>query len=152
MMGRELKRVPFDFNFPLGKIWEGYSPSLEKFKSIEGIVKQVPEILQYQGNVCNECDKKFNNCYEDARYCIWYNEDLRKLWCYEPPKGDGYQLWETTSEGSPKSPVFKTLEELCEWCEENATTFADFKATKEQWMKMLNSDFVSHTEGNITFI
>lgn len=32
----------------------------------------------------------------------------------EPPEGEGYQLWETTSEGSPISPVFETLEALCE--------------------------------------
>ena len=32
-----------------------------------------------------------------------------------PPKGEGFQLWETTTEGSPVSPVFETLDELCEW-------------------------------------
>lgn len=31
---------------------------------------------------------------------------------FEPPEGDGYQLWETVSEGSPISPVFATPEEL----------------------------------------
>ena len=30
----------------------------------------------------------------------------------EPPGGDGYQIWETVSEGSPISPVFATPEEL----------------------------------------
>lgn len=30
----------------------------------------------------------------------------------EPPKGEGYQIWETVSEGSPISPVFATPEEL----------------------------------------
>lgn len=33
----------------------------------------------------------------------------------EPPTGDGWQLWETTSEGSPISPVFGTPEELATW-------------------------------------
>lgn len=32
-----------------------------------------------------------------------------------PPTGDGWQLWETTSEGSPVSPVFRTGEELARW-------------------------------------
>lgn len=32
-----------------------------------------------------------------------------------PPTGDGWQLWETTTEGSPISPVFATAEELAEW-------------------------------------
>lgn len=33
----------------------------------------------------------------------------------EPPAGDGWQLWETVSEGSPISPVFATAEELAGW-------------------------------------
>jgi len=66
----------------------------------------------------------------------------------EPPEGEGYQLWETTSEGSPVSPVFDTLDALCEWCAKNATTFGSFKASKEEWEKMLGEDFVCHREGN----
>lgn len=33
----------------------------------------------------------------------------------DPPKGDGWQLWETVSEGSPISPVFVTAQGLAEW-------------------------------------
>lgn len=33
----------------------------------------------------------------------------------EPPTGEGWQLWETVSEGSPISPVFGTAEELAVW-------------------------------------
>lgn len=33
----------------------------------------------------------------------------------EPPAGDGWQLWETVSEGSPISPVFTTKEEFARW-------------------------------------
>ncbi|MDX3247196.1 hypothetical protein [Streptomyces sp. ME18-1-4] len=33
----------------------------------------------------------------------------------DPPKGDGWQLWETVSEGSPVSPVFATSDELATW-------------------------------------
>ncbi|MFC8065564.1 hypothetical protein [Streptomyces sp. NPDC057293] len=33
----------------------------------------------------------------------------------DPPKGDGWQLWETVSEGSPISPVFATADELAGW-------------------------------------
>lgn len=34
---------------------------------------------------------------------------------FEPPQGDGWQLWETVTEGSPISPVFATGDELVEW-------------------------------------
>lgn len=151
-MGRKLMRVPLDFEYPTGEVWEGYSPSLENLQGIKEIVEQVPEILEYKGNICEECNRIINNCSEEARHCIWYNEILRDLWYHEPATGEGYQLWETTSEGSPQSPVFKTLEELCEWCEENATTFAHFKASKEEWINMLNDDFVHHKQGNAIFI
>jgi len=81
-MGRELKRVPLDFDWPSGKTWSGYLP-----------------------------ENKYN-----------------------PPSGIGYQLWETTSEGSPMSPVFSTLDELCEWCEyNNASIFANDTMSKECW-------------------
>jgi hypothetical protein len=33
----------------------------------------------------------------------------------DPPEGEGWQLWETTSEGSPMSPVFAAPEELAGW-------------------------------------
>lgn len=33
----------------------------------------------------------------------------------EPPTGDCFQLWETTSHGSPMSPVFETPRELAKW-------------------------------------
>ena len=32
-----------------------------------------------------------------------------------PPKGSGWQLWETVSEGSPISPVFSTADDLAAW-------------------------------------
>jgi hypothetical protein len=33
----------------------------------------------------------------------------------DPPTGDGWQLWETVSEGSPISPVFGTADGLAQW-------------------------------------
>lgn len=96
---------------------------------------------------CSKCDGTGYN---------WQSEKAKELhenWkSYDPPKGNGYQLWENVSEGSPQSPVFKTLDELCEWCAENATTFASHKATKEEWFKMLSEDFVHHKDGNIVFL
>lgn len=52
----------------------------------------------------------------------------------EPPEGDGWQLWETTSEGSPISPVFATAEELADWCADNATWFASLRWSAAEWL------------------
>lgn len=42
----------------------------------------------------------------------------------EPPTGEGWQLWETTSEGSPASPVFASAEDLAVWMATNPSGFA----------------------------
>ncbi len=55
----------------------------------------------------------------------------------EPPIGKGLQCWETTSEGSPMSPVFKTLDELCEWLSRNTGTHITRNMTKDDWMDAL---------------
>jgi len=48
--------------------------------------------------------------------CVWSSPELRRLsdaWePSEPPAGEGWQVWETVSEGSPITPVFATPEEL----------------------------------------
>ena len=59
-----------------------------------------------------------------------------------PPIGDGYQLWEDCSEGSPISPVFTALADLCAWAAENATTFGSYKATADEWREMLDGGVV----------
>lgn len=54
-----------------------------------------------------------------------------------PPAGDGWQMWETTSEGSPVSPVFATAEELARWlADTGASSFGNMTATYEQWLGM----------------
>lgn len=97
-----------------------------------------------------ECDK----CQGEGHF--WPSDEVKaayEAWQpSEPPIGEGYQLWETTSEGSPQSPVFASLDELCIWCERNATTFADFQATAQEWESMLGDDFVHHHQGNIVLI
>lgn len=87
---------------------------------------------------------------------IWPSTEIKRLYHEwketEPPAGDGYQLWEDVSEGSPVSPVFASLDELCAWCADNATTFADFKASAEEWKKMLDGGIVLHQEGNMVLL
>lgn len=44
----------------------------------------------------------------------------------EPPEGEGWQLWETVSEGSPVSPVFASAEELATWMSDPDTDTDEF--------------------------
>lgn len=86
---------------------------------------------------------------------IWPSEEIKRRydeWEGEgPPTGDGYQLWENCSEGSPVSPVFETMDALCAWAEDHATTFASYKATKAEWRAMLDDDFVHAAVGGNIF-
>lgn len=71
----------------------------------------------------------------------------------EPPTGVGYQMWATTSEGSPISPVFETPEELALWLADNdASALGAETATYEQWLSMIHSEWapslaISQTHG-----
>jgi hypothetical protein len=72
---------------------------------------------------------------------IWPSEEEKRIyeaWTEtEPPTGDGYQIWETVSEGSPVSPVFATPEELAQWMVENDDSVTK-GTTYEQWMAFIN--------------
>ncbi len=60
--------------------------------------------------ICLECDGEghhWPSAEARQKYEDWQPE--------EPPAGDGYQIWETVSEGSPISPVFATPEELASY-------------------------------------
>ena len=261
-MGRELKRVPLDFQWEIGKLWSGYvnphkaheckdcegtglSKEFEKLNDewygwknenylpnpfnenrrynanawSNNITKEDVQVLLKAGRLWDftrvalndeqaEIIKKkkaeggnswlpFDNGYiptpqevnewnlrgighdsSNAWYCIearlkrekkksrcstckgtgenWQHpkaKSLYKNWKdYNPPIGEGFQLWNTTSEGSPMTPVFKSLEDLCTYCEdEGISIFGYNTATKEEWMKMLNNGLVHHTEGNVVF-
>jgi hypothetical protein len=115
-MGREVKRVPLDFEWPLKRAWFGY------------VVPSAPCQLcagggeRRGGDSCPVCDG----------YGIVYWGRI------EVPVGDGWQMWETTSEGSPISPVFATPEGLARWlADTGASAFGGTPATYEQWLGMV---------------
>lgn len=86
----------------------------------------------------------------DGEGCMWPSQAIKAAaeeWeSSEPPTGEGYQLWETTSEGSPISPVFSTLDALCVYAAANCSVFGSEKATAREWRRMLDADFVCHEE------
>lgn len=96
---------------------------------------------------CVKAKAKRLGFYGDCMFCegkgyYWCDDKYEKLsndWeCIEPPKGEGYQMWETTSEGSPTSPVCKTPEELAKWLFENkASTFGPETTSYETWLSMI---------------
>ena len=132
---RILKRVPLDFDYPLNHVWYGYYSSF-----------------------CHNGENTKGGCDDCKRFAILKGLKSTSSGCPDfepylgPPTGDGFQLWEITSEGSPISPVFKTLDELCGWCETNATVYAGQKGTKEEWKRVLRDDSAHIKFGNVIVI
>ena len=74
---------------------------------------------------------------------------FEKVIQFTQPDGAVIDLW---GKGDEFYAVFETLDALCEWCELNATVFADAKVSRQQWKVMLEKDEVYHQEGNNIFL
>lgn len=76
-----------------------------------------------------------NICNGEGR--IWTSPEAKKTYEewqeIEPPTGEGFQMWETVSEGSPISPVFATPEELSKYLSEAGESDANYN----QWLAMI---------------
>jgi hypothetical protein len=97
--------------------------------------------LSEQWGICPTCEGHASiERYEGQR-------DQAEAWeATEPPTGDGWQMWETTSEGSPTSPVFATPEELADYCAANVSIFGHSMAPREQWLKIITGEDFAHVE------
>lgn len=66
------------------------------------------------------------------------DEQVADAWVRtEPPAGNGYQIWETVSEGSPISPVFASPEDLAQHMA-GTKRGADNGTSYETWLKFIN--------------
>lgn len=67
------------------------------------------------------------------------DQGLQREWEREdPPEGEGWQVWETTSEGSPITPVFGSPEELAQYCaEEGVSVVGSRTADEETWLRFI---------------
>jgi hypothetical protein len=120
-MGREIKRVSLGFDWPIGKVWYGYMIS----HCLEG----------QHGQTCDDC-----RAFAKAKKMEMTSHDCPEFDCFDPPEGVGWQMWETTSEGSPMSPVFKTPQELAMWLyDNNASSFGNQTSTYEEWLTMITT-------------
>lgn len=117
-MGREVKRVPIDFSWPVGKIWPGY------------LISTCPS----EHITCEEC--RAAAVMRGMKMTTYDCPDYSGI--TDPPKGDAWQMWENTSEGSPISPPCATPEDLARWlADNNASSFGSQTATYEQWLAMI---------------
>ena len=150
-MGREARRVPKDWQHPTDS--RGYPIPMYNGDHETACV-------EYQRGVVS-----WNAGSHPMQRSEWTRLHCRFYWDYFGPPPPEYgergspmfehprddlthlQLYETTSEGTPIGPVFETLDELCEWAADNATTFGtSFRATVAEWHRMLDTGCVYHEE------
>jgi len=120
MANRELKRVPLNFDWELNKVWHGYLMSTCLDDS------------------CDDCKEfaRLKKLKIESHGCPFFD-------FLEPPKGNGFQCWETTSEGSPISPIFKTLDALCGWLAKNSGDTVLRGYTKKDWEDLLKEKSIA---------
>ncbi|RYD64336.1 MAG: hypothetical protein EOP83_10010 [Verrucomicrobiaceae bacterium] len=86
-----------------------------------------------ESHLCPHCGGEGIHFRDDAHraaYDAWEME--------APPEGEGWQMWETTTEGSPISPVLPTPEKLAAWLYDNdATSFGSQTPTYAGWLGMI---------------
>lgn len=138
-MGREVRRVPADWKHPT----DGFYP--------DGKIRYQPLLEGYTDRV-EEWDRDAA-AWARGEFPEYVSEEGRKM-PYEEydgprPKPENYMpewpehekthymMYETTSEGTPKSPAFATPEELAQWLAyTGASIFADYCAGYDEWLEI----------------
>ena len=122
-MGRELRRVPKDWEHPRSEdgeyipLFDGYRAALKDF---EDAVKEkgLAKAIDYYGGAP-------------------MSENYMPDWPVS--ERTHYMMYETTSEGTPISPACETPEELARWLADNkASAFGKSTATYDQWLNMIS--------------
>jgi hypothetical protein len=126
-MGREVRRVPLD--------WEHPQYETTEWSREEGcyVLATRPKPL-YPRSFYDDRMAEYENDPEDYdrpspdEHMPEFEEGTAVGWC----------MYETTSEGTPISPVFETPEELARWlADTGASTFASMTTTYENWLRMI---------------
>lgn len=130
-MGREVKRVPLNFNWPLNIVWPGYCL---------GVCEEL--MKSYFDNVPNRKELGFTEEkaeeWTDLFYTLVQGKEEIPIGI-NPPKGEGYQVWETVSEGSPVTPVFAAPEELARWlCANDRSITRD--TSYDGWVRFIKEE------------
>lgn len=144
-MGREVRRVPKNWNHSCGPLLEG--PFSERLKEWgkgkemwnKGFIeswKNYPKIEWKE-----KPDNLESESYEEYTGKKPIPDDYMPEWPEE--EKTHYQMYETCSEGTPISPVMETPEELARWLtDNNASALGGDTASYEAWLKVAKGNDV----------
>ena len=125
IMGREVRRVPADWQHPKNDDWRDNNKYKPLFLGEDYTVKaqEFLELANFGG----------------LQEAVDYYGQAPDINDYMPNWADGekthYMMYETTSEGTPISPAFTTPEELARWlADTGASAFGSTTASYESWL------------------
>ncbi len=131
-MGKQVKRVLINFDWPMNKIWWGYELPEVIYKTCAGMGRL------FQLLTVDLIQKGEIQRIHDPERCPTCDGKGRIRPIIEIPRGTGYQLWDTTHNWSPVSPVFRIPEELASWlAKKRVYAFAIFTLSYEQWLDFI---------------
>lgn len=144
-MGREVRRVPEGWDHPRDKQGRLIPLLDESFAAAAADWKE--RFTAWESRTGDDWE----------RAALYYAEAGRAPgefweWDGDPPDRDRHrpdwpeetrthwQMYETTSEGTPISPVCATKEECARWCADHgASWFGDMTTTYEHWLRITDS-------------
>ena len=106
--------------------------ALDQFNAIRSIVKAAGQDPETWG-ICKACN---GQGWDQSRKA---EHDAHEAWeRVEPTPGDGYQIWETVTEGSPITPVFASPEDLALYCSNNRVNAGGGQTLSyERWLAFI---------------
>jgi hypothetical protein len=143
-MGREMRKVPSDWEHPKDK-QGNYIPLHDgwRFKSdMEYWRKELKEFhtVNFRKHYPDAHKDHFWQCLRDWCGDKPLKSDYMPVWTEE--EATHCMMYEDTSEGTPISPKFETPEELARWlADTRASKFADMPTDYADWMRIINGGF-----------
>lgn len=141
-MGREVRRVPADWQHPI-------NPETGRHKPLFDGGCFADQLREWNDGNAKWSNGEFPSYTDDESKLLTYSEysgDKPKSCDYMPAWPDEqrthYMMYEDTTEGTPISPAFETPEELARWLvDNNASAFAGQGASYEGWLRVANGGF-----------
>ena len=156
-MGREVRMVPpdwvhpYDFNDRSRAHVRGSCVSLRPLLSgnfDEALADWQRERAQWDAGLVRDYSKDgeaWTQRPDDCSADDWHGvrpEPGDYMPAFAPGTATHCQMYETTSEGTPISPVFATPEELARWLTDNGTSaFGDTTASYEGWLRVAKGGY-----------
>lgn len=137
-MGREVRRVPADWQHP--KTRNGSYQPLYDEEYAPAARRWLDQVIAWDNGT--HPDVVEDPSVKERHHFFWdwdggppNEEYYRKPFTSEPTH---LQMYEDTSEGTPISPVMATPEELARWlADTGASSFGDMTATYDQWLSTI---------------